>query len=246
MFDTTAPIDTVPASLRTRELGAIDQVVLANTIGNSDAVRRFAAGLGPQRAVASALAREFYPFCFDFSLFLAAAISHIRDERARMLLVANLYEEHGDLDLSRIHPELFRAFVRALDLDPAALEIGAGTAGAEAAARVTRICRNGPAHRALAALYAIELLFGPACELFTRGLEHLGLPAAAIEFFTLHSGADVVHAEQLRTALVTACKTSSDRSEALAVASEVGRMFFELFDRIASSREEQLALAEAS
>ncbi len=232
-------MNTEPAShvLRTIDFDAIDAVILSRAIGNSAAMRRFARGDAPSsRVVAESLAREFYPFCFDFSLFLAAAISHMRDERARLLLVANLYEEHGDLDPSRIHPELFRAFVRALGLDPAALEIGEGTAGAEAAARVTAICRNGPAHRALAALYAIELLFGPACDLMKYGLEHAGLPAQGMEFFHVHAGADVVHASQLRTCLVSACKTSVHRQEALAIAAQVADMFYRLFDRIASAR----------
>ena len=211
--------------------------MLANAIGKSDAVARFAAGRARSgHAVAVTLAREFYPFCYEFSLFLAAAISHVRDERTRLLLVANLCEEHGDLDLARVHPELFRQFhIRALGpLDPTELEAGAGTRGAEAAAALTSICRGGPAHRPLAALYAIELLFGPACDLFKRGLAHAGVSNEDAYFFEVHSGADVVHAAQLRSALATACKTAAHRREALAIAEHVARMFFQLFDAIAS------------
>jgi pyrroloquinoline-quinone synthase len=223
-------------SLPAPDLTAVDAVVLAQAIRNSAAMRRFARGdLAAPRAVAESLAREFYPFCFEFSLFLAAAISHMRDERARLLLVGNLYEEHGDLDVSRMHPELFRKFVRALGLDPAALEVGRGTAGARAAALVTSICRNGPAHRALAALYAIELLFGPGCELLESGIRHAHLPKDAVEFFEVHAGADVVHAGQLRTCLATACKTDAHRREALSVATEVAGTFFRMFDGIASA-----------
>jgi pyrroloquinoline quinone (PQQ) biosynthesis protein C len=248
--DTAMSTEKAPQTVRTPEFAtieAIDAAVLSRSIGGSAEMQRFARGNAPSMlAVAVSLAREFYPFCFEFSLFLAAAISHMRDERARLLLVANLYEEHGHLDASRLHPELFRAFVRELGLDPSKLEVGEGTAGAEAAAIVTSICRNGPAHRALAALYAIELLFGPACELMKRGLEHLCLPAEAMEFFHVHAGADVVHASQLRSCLVMACKTAAQRREALVIATDIAEMFYRLFDRIASAEPIFPRVAEAS
>lgn len=221
-------------SIQTAEMTAIDRAITGFTIDRSDAMQRFARGEGKPELVADSLAREFLPFCFEFPLFLAAAISHVRDDDARLLLVSNLYEEHGELDPAKIHPEMFRRFVRALGLDPRALQDGAGTVGKRTADRVMEICRTGPAHRALAALYAIELLFGAASELFGRGLERLGLSLDAREFFVVHAFAEEHHAEQLRVALATSCRSSADRKEALAIASEVSRIFYELFDHIAT------------
>jgi pyrroloquinoline-quinone synthase len=225
------------AKSQTIDLDTIDALVQGWSIDRSAAMQRFARGEGRGREVAETLAREFYSFCIDFPLFLAAAISHVRDEQARMFLVANLYEEHGELDASRIHPELFRNFVRAIGLDPNDLSVTVpGSIGAEAAAHVMDICRQGPAHRALAALYAIELLFGPICDLLARGLEQLAYGEQATHFFVLHSGADVVHSEQLRSALARSCRSEADLFDAAAIAVDVACMFYRMFDAIASNQ----------
>lgn len=228
----------------------IDRRILSHAIPQSDAVQRFASGRTDGDATARALAGEFYAFCNEFPLFLAAAISHVRDEKARLLLVSNLYEEHGDLQLDRMHPALFRKFMRGLGLEAAKLQTyHEGDPGLEAARLVTQLCREGPAHRALATLYAIELLFAPCCDMIVRGLKHLHLAPETIYFWELHSGADVEHAEQLRTALFTACTTSEQWRDAVALASDVSLMFYELFDFITraafSTTRGELAVYEA-
>jgi len=68
------------------------------------------------------LAQEYYPVNLAFPRLLAAAISQVTDEDARLHLVKNLYEEHGDLDPTKTHTELFRKFIRALKLDPKNME----------------------------------------------------------------------------------------------------------------------------
>ena len=142
----------------------LDRVVLEYAIPRSDAMQRFARGETRSDVTARTLATEFYAFSHEFPLFLAAAISHVRDEASRLLLVHNLYEEHGNLELDRVHPKLFRQFVVGMGLQPAALErYDQRTAGVQAAEWVTQICRTGPAHRALGAIYVTELLFGPTC-----------------------------------------------------------------------------------
>jgi pyrroloquinoline quinone (PQQ) biosynthesis protein C len=214
----------------------IDRVILDYSIPKSEAIQQFASGRAPNESIALLLAREFQPFCFEFPLFLAAAISHIRDDKSRMLLVSNLYEEHGNLDLDRFHPVLFRKFMEGLGLEPEALEsLDEASPGVQAAQRVTAICREGPAYRALATLYAIELLFAPTCEAIISGLRHLNLAAEAEHFWILHSGADVEHAKQLRTALLRACQSSADWSAAVELAGNIAQMFYTLFDYIGRS-----------
>lgn len=63
----------------------LDRRVLAHAIPGSEAIQRFARG-DVQIGAAVALAREYYPVCLEFLLFLATAISHVRDERTRVLL----------------------------------------------------------------------------------------------------------------------------------------------------------------
>jgi pyrroloquinoline quinone (PQQ) biosynthesis protein C len=214
----------------------LNHVVLEYAIPKSDAIQRFAAGKAPNERVARALATEFYAFSHEFPLFLAAAISFVKDEAARLLLVHNLYEEHGNLEMGRVHPALFRQFVRGIGLQPEALErLSSGSAGVEAARYVTSICREGPGHRALGALYVTELLFGPACEAIMAGLKQINLSAHATEFFSLHAVAEEHHKEQIWQALERICRDDEELREAIEVAADVARMFYNLFDYIARS-----------
>jgi pyrroloquinoline quinone (PQQ) biosynthesis protein C len=228
----------------------LDRVVLEYAIPRSDAMQRFARAETRSDITARTLATEFYAFSHEFPLFLAAAISHVRDEASRLLLVHNLYEEHGNLELDRVHPKLFRQFVVGLGLEPAALErYDQRTAGVQAAEWVTQICRAGPAHRALGALYVTEMLFGPTCEIIMQGLRHLDLSAEATEFFSLHSVAEEHHKEQLWLSLEKICTTDALFDEAVGVASDISRMFYSLFDYIARAdvltTAEELAVYEA-
>jgi pyrroloquinoline quinone (PQQ) biosynthesis protein C len=212
----------------------IDRVVMQWAVPRSEAMQLFASGKGPGDRVARAIATDFYAFCHEFPLFLAAAISHVRDEPARLLLVHNLYEEHGDLHLEGFHPALFRKYVSALGLQSSldkAYE--AGSPGFDAAQWVTEVCRRGPAHRALGALYVTEQLFGPACQMIMQGLRHLPLSAEETVFFEVHSAVEHEHAEQLLTSLMRVCANEAEWREAVGVAGDISRAFYSLFDYIA-------------
>jgi pyrroloquinoline quinone (PQQ) biosynthesis protein C len=211
----------------------IDRVILEWAVSKSQALRQFAEGNSSNKSIALSLAREFQPFCFEFPLFLAAAISHVRDDKSRLLLVSNLYEEHGNLELDRFHPTLFRKFMRGIGVEPDSLELDPASPGVQAAQHVTAICREGPAYKALATLYAIELSFAPICDVIVAGLKHLKLSAETEYFWILHSGADVEHAEQLRAALLNVCRSPEEWHSAVELAGEISQMFFTLFDYIA-------------
>jgi pyrroloquinoline quinone (PQQ) biosynthesis protein C len=215
----------------------IDQRILEFAVHRSAAMQRFASGSARSDAIALSLAQEFYHLCREFPLFLAAAISHVQDDESRLLLVSNLYEEHGNLDIERLHPALFRQFIRSMGLEPAVIEkVTEGSPGVEAAQAITTICREGPAVRALATLYAIELWFGPACDMILQGLRPLALSSEATKFFVVHSGADIVHSEQLRKALLKVCGNDAEWQVAVTTAAEASHMFFTLFDFIASAQ----------
>lgn len=109
----------------------IDRVILEYVVSKSEALQRFAKGSSANKSIALSLAREFQPFCFEFPLFLAAAISHIRDDKSRLLLVSNLYEEHGNLELDRFHPALFRKFMQGVGVDPQSLDLDEASPGVQ-------------------------------------------------------------------------------------------------------------------
>lgn len=57
------------------------------------------------------IAIRFYHVIKHFPQFLAAMITNWDDTIARMPLVANLYEEHGNMRLDSIHVETFKHFL---------------------------------------------------------------------------------------------------------------------------------------
>lgn len=207
----------------------LDSRVLEHSLTKSEALQHFTRV--PQMAQAMALAREYYPVSLEFPLFLSAAISHIRDERTRLLLVANLYEEHGRLDPTQTHPELFRKYIRALGMEPGAMTRSSKDSPSERLiTRFSTVCQEGPDFRALAMLYAFELLFSPACALIQEGVKRLPLAPEAGVFFELHAAADVLHAEQLRLALFQAAESEEDWRVAVDTAEEAGQLLYTLFD----------------
>ena len=215
----------------------IDRVILEHAVHRSAAMQRFAGGSARSDSIALSLAQEFYHLCREFPLFLAAAISHVEDDESRMLLVSNLYEEHGNLEMERLHPALFRQFIRSMGLEPAVIEkVTEGSPGLEVAQAITAVCRQGPAVRALGTLYAIELWFSPACDMVLQGLRPLALSSEATKFFVVHSGADIVHSAQLRKALLKVCQSESEWRTAVSIAGETSLMFYTLFDFIASAQ----------
>ncbi|BAC91104.1 iron-containing redox enzyme family protein [Gloeobacter violaceus] len=196
-------------------------------INNSAVVRLFAEG---KVAVDPAALAHYYPISLDFPIFLARAIGHVRDENARLLLVGNLYEEHGNLDASQTHPELFRNYIRALDLNPDAFVNLDNAPAAAVVERYNAVCAEGPDHRALAMLYGFEKQFSPICTLLAAGLRRLELDEDAVRFFDVHSEVDVDHAEQLRFALFGACDSPRKWEEALEVAVEASGLLYDFFD----------------
>jgi len=59
---------------------------------------------------------QMYKFSSEFTRFLAKALVSCRDERARIVIAENLWDELGEGDPDLAHPALFRRFTRALGI----------------------------------------------------------------------------------------------------------------------------------
>ncbi len=181
------------------------------------------------------LVHQYYSVNLAFPLFLAAAIAKVLDEKSRLLLVGNLCEEHGNLDSSKTHTELFRVFIRALKVNPA--HVNTVTESSPANKLITHyntLCFSGAEHQALAALYAFETLLTPACELISRSLRKSRIVAEeAIVFFDVHAVVDIGHASQLEEALLKTVDSAQKWEEALTSVDQSGKLLYEVFDSIA-------------
>lgn len=68
------------------------------------------------------LAVQMYKFSKQFNRILAGTMSRCPDESVQLVILENLFEEMGEGDPQRSHPELFRHFTRALGIDDITLE----------------------------------------------------------------------------------------------------------------------------
>ena len=192
---------------------------------------------GLSMKAAQAVAKQYYPVNFAFPLFLAAAISHTPNDVARVLLVDNLYEEHGSSKLEDSHTRLFEHFIRATGLNPDDCRVApSGSPEEETVNQYNKFCFNGKQHQALAVLYAFEELFSPISEAISQGLKKSNiLPEKDFTFFPLHGVVDIEHASKLRQALLAVVTTDAEWTEALEAATIGAKTLSTLFDAIAQN-----------
>ena len=211
----------------------IKRKVIAHSITHShsfsDIVQR-----GVTLEEAQEIAKRYYPVNLAFPLFLAAAISHTKYDVARILLVDNLYEEHGGGRLEDSHTRLFEHFIRATGLDPRKCATAQPqTPEQELVDTYNKFCFMGGEHQSLAVLYAFEELFSPISEAISDGLKKSSiLPEKDFTFFPIHGIADVEHAQKLKAALLAVVNTDQKWNEALEAAEAGAKTLFNLFDSI--------------
>lgn len=183
---------------------------------------------------AKEIAKGYYPVNLAFPLFLAATISHTEYDEARILLVENLYEEHGSSKIEESHTRLFEHFIEAVGLNPD--DYKTAPMGSEEDILVKAyndLCFNGKQHKSLAVLYAFEELFSPISEAIAQGLRKSGiLDEDDFSFFPIHGVVDIEHAEKLRKALLSVISTDEEWEEALEAAQLGATTMFNLFDSI--------------
>ncbi|MGE0712812.1 MAG: TenA family transcriptional regulator [Planctomycetota bacterium] len=96
--------------------------VLART-GLRDNVYVRALAAGELSREAFRLGQEQFFYAVEhFSRPMAALVARIPDPRARLDILHNVVEEHGDFERARFHETTFRAFLRSLGSDAARLE----------------------------------------------------------------------------------------------------------------------------
>jgi pyrroloquinoline quinone (PQQ) biosynthesis protein C len=184
--------------------------------------------------IAQNLARKYYPVNLAFCKFLAAAISHVDNEDTRMLLVENLYEEHGKLDLKKAHTELFRVFMRSVKINPEEYKQPAKKSAEEKIISVyNKFCYEGPDYKGLAVLFAFEKLFSPLCTSLARKLkESIIAKNEDFVFFDVHGEADIVHAQKLKESLLASIHTKEELEGALILVKEGADLLCSLIEEI--------------
>ncbi|MDJ0734836.1 MAG: iron-containing redox enzyme family protein [Nostocaceae cyanobacterium] len=146
------------------------------------------------------LAVQMYNFCKNFNRILASILSCCPDENAQIVILENLYDEMGQGNLNKSHPELFRRFTRALGMDDETL-------AAQIVTPETRTLINtylqiphkyGYLAAVAAVCYASEGIVSSLYSQLYKGInDAASLSKDSLIFFELHIDIDDSHAANL-------------------------------------------------
>lgn len=158
-------------------------------------------------------AKEYYVYCFEFPKILSACAANIPDDETRMPIIENLWEEHGEGDLSKSHRTLYVKFASALGLTIEELELSETLPTTRICVdNLLSLCQHGHFLESLGAL-------GPGTEYFTNteyakieaGLKKYDfLSAEDYNFWTVHISLDEHHYSDMVTPIEKWIKDKND------------------------------------
>jgi pyrroloquinoline-quinone synthase len=182
-------------------------------------------------------ASEYWHHVSAFPAYLSALHSNLPDGRLRRVVLENLADEEG-LEGGRPHSDMWMDFARGMGADES--DVRTRTINAETKAlleqfRATMQCS--PA-AALAALYAYESRVPAIAKTKAEGLAaHYGADAATRRYFTVHTTADVHHAQVWRDALaVELAAHPEETAAALDAGEEAARALWAALDGVEHAR----------
>lgn len=145
-------------------------------------------------------AEQYSVYCRYFPRFLAAAAANIPDDKTRMPIIENLWEEHGEGKLSKSHRILYNNFAASLGLSEEDLnQVVPISTTRICCENLINLCHDGHFIESLGAL-------GPGTEFFTNeeytiianGLENYDfLNKEDVEFWTVHISLDEDHYSEM-------------------------------------------------
>lgn len=187
------------------------------------------------------LGGQMYKFSSEFTCFLAKALASCRDEQARLVIGQNLWEELGEGDPDRAHPELFRRFTRALRIsDRELLAIPAEPETTQLIDTYLGLSdRYGELGLIGALCFASEgIVAGLYSQIETGLLKAVAFDKADLAFFEVHIHVDDGHAQNLESILLPRLRGAEDveRTEAaIGAALDARCRFFDGVLRAAAS-----------
>jgi len=151
-------------------------------------------------------AEQYAIYCYHFPRFLAATAANIPDDVARFPIIENLWEEHGEGDITKSHRTLYQNFSKALDLNIGNLNtIKALESTKYCVQNLLKICQQTHFLESLGAL-------GPGTEFFTSDeyqkiadglVQYKFLNDKDILFWTVHISLDENHYSDMMNVLIS-------------------------------------------
>jgi pyrroloquinoline quinone (PQQ) biosynthesis protein C len=160
-------------------------------------------------------ARDIYPFVRDFPWQYLHVAVKCRSVPALTGLCETIFEETGCGRLDQAHSELFKRFMLAMGMEEAdARETPVTEEGRAFWRVVTSHSREGTFLEALTCVgLGVERPLPKFFPMVARALErHYGLDAASVEFFSVHSVADVKHSQLAAKLVAEEARTHADQA----------------------------------
>lgn len=150
-----------------------------------------------------------------FPRFLGALIANLPTVDARMPIVENLLEEHGNLDFKKAHVHTFELFLKSFGQEAAQMTRRPPIPGTHAYIRcLYDQCLNAPWRQGLACMGVIEEVFASLSQAIARAVVESGsVDAANLKHFDLHTEVDLEHAEGMYRILEPFWKDDTGRAD---------------------------------
>jgi len=193
-----------------------------------------------------AYAEEYYPHVEAFPGYLAQLGVRLEEGELRRAVLANMTDEEGGEDSfgepERSHSELWLDFVEGIGGSRVSRRRPVGEVG-KLIEWFQSVAREGTPEEAVAAFYAYESQVPRVAQEKDRGLRELyGADEKTRGYFTLHTTADVYHAQVWRKQLERQVTANPETAEkALAAAESAAKALWAVLDEFETRRMERTA-----
>jgi pyrroloquinoline-quinone synthase len=193
-------------------------------------------------------ASEYWHHVSAFPTYLSALHSRLPDGPLRRTVLENLADEEGFSGPGhpgRPHSDLWMDFARGMGAQEQEVRARELEPETQALLQHFRDAMNGSPAAALAALYAYESRVPAISRTKAEGLaQHYGADATACRYFTVHTTADVHHAQVWRDALTYELAANpQDTEAALTAAEDAARALWTNLDGMEHKRRTRMAVA---
>ena len=190
-------------------------------------------------------AAEYWHHVSAFPAYLSALHSRLPDGKLRRMVAANLADEEGLAHGDVAHSDMWMDFASGMGATDG--EVRERELAAETCALLEHfrgVMQGSPAN-ALAALYAYESRVPAIAQTKAEGLEkHYAADARTRRYFTVHTTADVFHAQVWRDALTAELAAHPEETEAaLSAGEDAARMLWATLDGVERARQTRAVAA---
>lgn len=178
---------------------------------------------------------QFYHAVVHFASPLALVAAALPDYESRVKIIRNLWEEHGEGNMSLTHGATFTELLRRLTGKSVVTIPAAGSEVLRFNTTLDSVCKNESYFKSVAAIGMIEYMFADISSFIGSAIINRGwLPQERIIHYALHEELDCVHAEDFFSILRPHYETNKAQiDEGLRLGATT---FLELYSGLRSAR----------